>query len=87
MVPTDPATPPPENPEAPNATKTWRDYAKLLNQEPGSLSEEKQSEFITRIEQYPEAKLLAFECLVWLRKTKEAKKFRWLEAPMQRLLG
>lgn len=87
MVPTDPATPPPENPEAPNATKTWKDYAKLLSQEPSSLSEEKQSEFITRIEQCPEAKLLAFECLVWLRKGKEAKKFRWLEAPMQRLLG
>lgn len=87
MVPTDPATPPPENPEAPNAPKTWKDYAKLLSQEPGTLSDEKQSEFITRIEQCPEAKLLAFECLAWLRKGKEAKKFRWLEPAMQRLLG
>jgi hypothetical protein len=87
MVPTDPASPPPENPEVPNAIKTWRDYAKLLSQESGSFSEEKQLEFVTRIEQSPEAKLLAFECLVWLRKGQEAKTFRWLEQPMQRLLG
>lgn len=87
MVPTDPAPPPPENSEAPNAAKNWKDYVKLLSQEAGALTEEKQSEFITRIEQSPEAKLLAFECLTWLRKAKEAKKFRWLEEPMQRLLG
>jgi hypothetical protein len=87
MVPTDTASPPPENPEVPNAPKVWKDYAKLLSQEPGALSEEKRLEYVTRIEQSPEAKLLAFECLVWLRKAKEAKKFRWLEEPMQRLLG
>jgi hypothetical protein len=87
MVPTDPASPPPENSEVKNALKAWKDYSKLLIQETGSLSEAKQLEYVTRIEQSSEAKLLAFECLIWLRKGKEAKKFRWLEEPMQRLLG
>lgn len=87
MVPTNSASPPPENSEATNALKAWKDYVKLLSQETGSLSEMKQLEYVTRIEQSSEAKLLAFECLIWLRKGKEAKKFRWLEEPMQRLLG
>jgi hypothetical protein len=87
MGPPDSASPPPETPETSNPIKSWKDYSKALRQEPSSLPECKQLEYITRIEQSPESKLIAFECLIWLRQSKEAKAFSWLKEPMRRVLG
>lgn len=77
----------PDIPATPAAFKTWKDCLKELRKEPSPLPEEKRQEFAARIEQCREAKLIAFECLSWLRHSKDAAKFRWLDEPMQRVLG
>lgn len=52
-----------------------------------SAAEEKRLEFVARIRQSEDAKLIAFECLAWLGEGKEASKFRWLDQPMSEILG
>lgn len=78
-------SPPPSGASEP--FKDWKECARVIKEGVATLDEEKRLEYIGRIRQSSDAKLIAFECLNRLVRGKDAPKYRWLEEPLTQILG